>query len=130
MDQQVTVPPGHPFTDPVAWSQLVDVTITSREVHLEQLQLFVTGALRHPALVSKDCAFCMLGTGTPALRAPRLLLAAPRVGAAPRPRAPLLLLLLLLLTHCSPPPLHAPLPFRPLTQRCSPTLRASGARAF
>ena len=59
MDLQTTIPPHHPYNDPSAWAQLCDVTITSREVHLEQLQLFVTGALRHPALVSKDCA-CML----------------------------------------------------------------------
>ena len=45
------------FNDVEGWAQLIDATITSREVHLEQLQLFVTGALRHPALVQKDCAF-------------------------------------------------------------------------
>ena len=56
-DLLASVPPSHPYNDPAAWAQLVDVTITSREVHLEQLQLFVTGALRHPALVSKDGAF-------------------------------------------------------------------------
>ena len=39
------------------WSQLVDLAITRREVHMEQLQLFVSGALRHPALVNKDGAF-------------------------------------------------------------------------
>jgi hypothetical protein len=56
MDLYASIPRSHPFNDPDAWAQLVDVTITSREVHLEQLQLFVTGAVRHPALVSKDCA--------------------------------------------------------------------------
>lgn len=38
------------------WAQLIDLAITRREVHLEQLQLYVAGALRHPALVSKDGA--------------------------------------------------------------------------
>ena len=38
------------------WAQLVDLAITRREVHIEQLQLFVSGALRHPALVNKDGA--------------------------------------------------------------------------
>ncbi len=32
-----------------------------REVHMEQLQLFVSGALRHPALVNKDGA-CLPGS--------------------------------------------------------------------
>ena len=37
-----------------SWAQLIELSITRREVHLEQLQLFVSGAIRHPALVNKD----------------------------------------------------------------------------
>ena len=49
------------------WAQLVDLAITRREVHMEQLQLFVSGALRHPALVNKDGAF-LRGSPSPSGR--------------------------------------------------------------
>jgi hypothetical protein len=44
-----------------AWAQLVDAAITAREVSLEQLQLFTTGAQRHPQLVDKECACARRG---------------------------------------------------------------------
>ncbi len=38
------------------WARLLEAVIMQREVHLEQLQLFTTGAIRHPALVDKEGA--------------------------------------------------------------------------
>jgi len=36
------------------WAHLIDLAIARREIHLEQLQLFVSGAIRHPNLVNKE----------------------------------------------------------------------------
>jgi len=47
------------------WAQLIDLAITRREVHIEQLQLFVSGALRHPALVNKDGSSTCLASPSP-----------------------------------------------------------------
>ena len=41
----------------------IETAINQREVFLEQLQLFVTGAMRHPQLVNKDGAARPLAGG-------------------------------------------------------------------
>lgn len=46
--------------DRAAFRHLLDAAINQREVFIEQLQLFTTGAQRHPTLVDKGGASVLL----------------------------------------------------------------------